>query len=92
MRHACDAALRLDDKLVKAYFRRGQASLALGEVENAFADFQKAQEFEPENKATANQIAICKQKLKEFNDKEKKLYVNMFSKFAEKDISVSPKE
>lgn len=92
VRHACDEVLSRDEKSVKAYFRRGQASLALGQVEKALEDFTLAQKYEPENKAAANQISICQQKLKECYDKEKKLYANMFSKFADKDISVSPEK
>ena len=92
VRHACDEVLRLDTKSVKAYFRRGQAFFSLGQIENALADFEKALAIEPENKATANQIALCNQKMKEYTAKEKKLYANMFTKFAEKDTSVSKGE
>lgn len=89
VRHACDEVISKDPKNVKAYFRRGQANLILGEVEKALADFQKAQEIEPENKAAMNQITICKQKLKEYHEQEKKRYRNMFAKFAASDDSVS---
>ncbi|CAG9797937.1 unnamed protein product [Chironomus riparius] len=91
VRHACDEVLSKDPKNLKAFFRRGQASLVLGEVERALGDFEKAQEIEPENKAALNQITICKQKLKAYRDQEKKVYRNMFAKFAAADYSNEPK-
>lgn len=63
--------------------------MVLGEVERALGDFEKAQEIEPENKAALNQVTICKQKLKAYHDQEKKVYRNMFAKFAAADYSVS---
>lgn len=48
----------------------------------------QAQELEPENKAAANQITLCKAEIKKQNDKEKKMYANMFTKFAEADKKV----
>lgn len=48
----------------------------------------QALQLEPENKATINQITMCKQEIKKQNDKEKRLYANMFSKFAEADKKV----
>lgn len=48
----------------------------------------QAQQYEPENKATINQITLCKQEIKKQNDKEKQLYANMFTKFADADKKV----
>lgn len=45
---------------------------------------------EPGNKAAANQVIICKQKLKESKNKEKKLYANMFTKLTANDKEVLP--
>lgn len=82
VRHSCDEVLNHDPKNVKAFYRRGQANFSLGETDKALADFEKCHEIEPENKAALNQITICKQKLKEYRDQEKKRYANMFAKFA----------
>jgi FK506-binding protein 4/5 len=89
VRHACNEALVMDPKNVKALFRRGQANLSLGEIEKALADFEKVQEIEPENKAALNQITICNQKIKSYKDDEKKRYKNMFSKYVAADGPVS---
>lgn len=48
-------------------------------------------EIEPQNKAAINQVTICKKVVKESHDKEKKLYANMFTKFANVDNEVSPR-
>jgi len=85
VRHACDEALGLDPKNVKALYRRGQAHLTLGETEKALADFEAVHEIEPDNKAAINQIAICKQKIKQYQNEEKARYKNMFSRFAAAD-------
>jgi FK506-binding protein 4/5 len=79
----------LDSKNVKALFRRGQAHLTLGETEKALADFELVHTYEPENKAAINQITICKQKMRQYNEEEKARYKNMFSRFADADGTVS---
>jgi len=45
-------------------------------------------QLEPGNKAAVNHIVICKQKIKQNKDKEKKLYANMFAKLAAGDKEV----
>uniref|UniRef100_A0A1L8DTU4 peptidylprolyl isomerase n=1 Tax=Nyssomyia neivai TaxID=330878 RepID=A0A1L8DTU4_9DIPT len=82
---ACDVVLEVDSKCIKAYYRRGLAFVALGCIENALDDFKKVQELEPSNKAAQNQIVLMKQKLKEATEKERKIYANMFAKFANAD-------
>lgn len=73
---------------MKAFFRRGQALLSLGEVDKALGDFERANKIEPDNKAAINQISICKQKIREYEQKEKATYRNMFRKFADNDNTV----
>jgi FK506-binding protein 4/5 len=51
-------------------------------------DFEEILKVEPNNKAAANQLKICAVKVKEQLDKEKKLYANMFEKFASIDRQV----
>lgn len=79
----------MDTKNVKALYRRGQANLSLGEIEKALADFEHVHEYEPDNKAAINQITICKQKIKQYQNEEKARYKNMFSRFAAADGTVS---
>lgn len=82
VRHVCDTLLAAHPTNMKALFRRGQAFFALGEFDKALLDFEKSHEVEPDNKAVINQLALTRQKLKEYRDEEKKRYKNMFAKFA----------
>ncbi|XP_072929411.1 FK506-binding protein 59 [Epargyreus clarus] len=86
-KHA-SAALALDESNVKALFRRGQARLAAAEPQRAIPDFQRVLEIEPDNKAAAKQIAICRKMIQEQRQREKQLYSNMFDKFAKHDNEV----
>lgn len=69
----------MDSKNVKGIFRRATAFVSLGDYENALEDFKGVNELEPNNKAAINQIAICKHKLKQYHEKEKARYKNMFA-------------
>ncbi|XP_034828550.1 FK506-binding protein 59 isoform X1 [Maniola hyperantus] len=81
-------ALNIDPSNVKGLFRRGQALLGMGEPEQALKDFQKVVEAEPQNKAAANQIVVCRTKLQQQKQREKSMYANMFDKFAHHDAQV----
>lgn len=89
-RQACIEALKLDPVNIKSLYRRGQCSLAINEFKEALDDFEKVIELEPTNKAAINQIQICKQQIKEANDKEKKVYANMFKKLSASDKQPTP--
>merc|ERR1712117_258041 len=84
-RAVCDKAIEEDSSSAKAWFRRGEAKLALNDSESAKADFEKCAMLEPDNKAAKNKLAICQQKIKAQKEKEKKTFANMFDKFAEID-------
>nr|KAG5689470.1 hypothetical protein BaRGS_021017 [Batillaria attramentaria] len=80
---SCAKVLEMDPDNVKALFRRGQALLERNEYESASADFERVIQLEPENKAAKNQLTLCKHREKQFREREKKLYANMFKKLAE---------
>lgn len=84
----CETVLEIDTNNVKAYYRRGLSLFESGDANAALEDFVKVQQLEPDNKAALNQITLCKQEIKKQNDKEKRLYANMFNKFAEADQKV----
>ncbi|KAG9337300.1 hypothetical protein JZ751_028868 [Albula glossodonta] len=82
-------ALELDDSNEKALFRRGEALFAMKEFERARADFQKVVQLYPSNKAAKSQVVLCQRQMKEQHEKDKRLYANMFQKFAERDAKAS---
>nr|QBH73885.1 fk506-binding protein [Encarsia formosa] len=84
-REACDKVLELDPKNEKALFRRGQALLYLASPELALKDFQEVVSIEPKNTAALKQVFHCQSVIKRELAKEKKLYANMFEKFAKQD-------
>ncbi|XP_067655374.1 peptidyl-prolyl cis-trans isomerase FKBP4-like [Haliotis asinina] len=87
----CDKALEFDKKSAKALFRRGQARFQTSEYEVARVDYEEVLKVEPDNKAARNQIVLCNQKIKQFKEKQKKIYAGMFTKFAERDAKNAPK-
>lgn len=84
----CTKALELDPQNEKALFRRGQAHLGLASPEIAIKDFQEVLKVQPKNAAASKQIIICNNFIKKQLAKEKKLYANMFDKFAQEDKQV----
>lgn len=84
----CTKALELDPQNEKALFRRGQAHLGLASPEIAVKDFQEVLKVQPKNAAASKQILICNNFIKKQLAKEKKLYANMFDKFAQEDKQV----
>lgn len=81
-RGVCDKAIEENDGVAKAWFRRGEAQLALNDCESAKADFEKTFQLDPENKAAKNKIVQCQQRIKAQKEKEKRTFANMFDKFA----------
>ncbi|XP_067913113.1 peptidyl-prolyl cis-trans isomerase FKBP5-like isoform X2 [Heterodontus francisci] len=78
-------ALEIDRANEKALYRRGEARLCVNEFDLAKADFQKVLQVNPENKAARIQIVLCQNRMKEHHARNKKIYANMFKKFADRD-------
>lgn len=60
----------------------------MNEFESAKGDFEKVLEVNPQNKAARLQISMCQKKAKEHNERDRRIYANMFKKFAEQDAKV----
>merc|ERR1711978_53105 len=71
-RNVCDKAIDENEAVAKAWFRRGEAQLALNDCESAKLDFEKSLDLEPENKAAKNKVVICQQRIKAQKEKEKR--------------------
>ncbi|XP_043980574.1 peptidyl-prolyl cis-trans isomerase FKBP4 [Gambusia affinis] len=81
----CDKALEIDSTNEKALFRRGEALFNMNEFEKARDDFQRVVQLYPSNKAAKSQVVLCQKRIKEQHEKDKRIYANMFQKFAERD-------
>ncbi|XP_022047604.1 peptidyl-prolyl cis-trans isomerase FKBP4 [Acanthochromis polyacanthus] len=81
----CDKALELDGSNEKALFRRGEALFGMKEFDQARDDFQRVLQLYPANKAAKSQVVLCQKRIKEQHEKDKRIYANMFQKFAERD-------
>lgn len=91
-RNVCDKAIEENDGVAKAWFRRGEANLAVNDFEAAKADFDRTVEIDPENKAAKNKIVHCQQRIKAQKEKEKRTFANMFDKFAKADVKKEEQE
>ena len=87
-KESCNKALELSPNNEKALFRRGQAYLGLASPDIAIKDFKSVVNIEPKNTAAIKQISVCNDLIKKELAKEKKLYANMFEKFAKEDKQV----
>ncbi|KAM9807908.1 peptidyl-prolyl cis-trans isomerase FKBP4 [Neosynchiropus ocellatus] len=83
---SCDKALEMDGSNEKALFRRGEALYGMKEFERAKEDFQRVLQLYPANKAAKSQVVLCQKQIKEQREKDKRIYANMFQKFAERDL------
>ncbi|KAJ3596944.1 hypothetical protein NHX12_003344 [Muraenolepis orangiensis] len=81
----CDKALLLDESSEKALFRRGEALVAMKEFDRAREGFQQVIQLYPANKAAKAQLGLCQKHIRDQHEKDKRLYANMFQKFAERD-------
>ena len=86
-RVVCDKAIEESGTVAKAWFRRGEAQLALNNFKAAKADFEKTLILEPENKAARNKVIICQQKMKIQKEKEEITHPNMLDKPAETEVT-----
>lgn len=81
--------MELDSTNEKAFFRRGEARLLRNEFSLAVEDFQLVLKVNPTNRAARYRIATCQRKIREHHERDKKIYANMFQKFAEHDAKVN---
>mmetsp|Transcript_86772 Transcript_86772/g.250683 ORF Transcript_86772/g.250683 Transcript_86772/m.250683 type:complete len:217 (-) Transcript_86772:197-847(-) len=77
----CGKAMAAAGPAPKAYFRRGQAHLKLGSIDEAKADFEEAQRLEP-NAAIEAELKKVAQAYAQHRQKEKKKFAGMFSKMS----------
>lgn len=74
----CDDILKHDPSLVKAWFRKAQASSELKDLDDAVDAYEKAKELSPDDKAIANGMARTKALRVQERKKESTKYAKMF--------------
>lgn len=70
-------ALSINPNDVKALTRKSQSNLMLGNWEDAKVDLKKALQLKPDS-YIENLLKQCNDKIKQYNEKQKALYGNMF--------------
>ncbi|KAI4824928.1 hypothetical protein CgunFtcFv8_013186 [Champsocephalus gunnari] len=88
----CDKALELNPSNEKALFRRGEALFGMKEFDQAKDVFQQVLQLYPANKAAKSQVVLCQTRVKAQHEKDKRIYANMFQKFAERDSKIEQDE
>ena len=84
----CNKVMELDPENEKALYRRGEARLLRNEFSLALMDFKQVLQVNSFNRAARSQILICQHKIREHHERDKKIYANMFQRFAEHDAKV----
>ncbi|KAM0952541.1 putative peptidylprolyl isomerase [Dioscorea sansibarensis] len=80
-----DFALREREGNAKAYFRQGQAYMALNDVDAAVESFKKALELEPNDGGIKKELAAANKRIANRRDQERKAYAKMFKAPAKSD-------
>ncbi|XP_073004629.1 peptidyl-prolyl cis-trans isomerase CYP40 isoform X1 [Typha latifolia] len=73
-----DFALREREGNAKAYFRQGQAHMALNDVDAAVESFKNALELEPNDGGIKKELTAAKKKIADRRDQERRAYSRMF--------------
>ncbi|XWS35213.1 hypothetical protein CRYUN_Cryun21dG0106800 [Craigia yunnanensis] len=76
----CTKVLELDNRNVKALYRRAQAYIQLVDLDLAEVDIKKALEIDPDNRDVKLEYRVLKEKIREYNKKDAQFYGNIFAK------------
>ncbi|KAG8072481.1 hypothetical protein GUJ93_ZPchr0006g42829 [Zizania palustris] len=73
-----DFALREGEGNPKAFFRQGQAHMALNDIDAAVESFTRALQLEPNDGGIRRELAAAKKKITDRRDQERKAFSRMF--------------
>lgn len=79
---ACNKALELDEKNIKAWYRRGRVLIAKDAFAAARDDLKRALEIDPKNAAVRQAFADLKQKQEDMKKRARKAFAGCFDKMA----------
>uniref|UniRef100_A0A0K0DYD0 peptidylprolyl isomerase n=1 Tax=Strongyloides stercoralis TaxID=6248 RepID=A0A0K0DYD0_STRER len=83
--HQCDKVLEIDDKNVKALYRKGQAHQQRKDFDEAISVYNKVLEIEPHNTAAINNLKTCVKEKQDYAAREKQRFSKLFEKLAKSD-------
>ncbi|CEM16918.1 unnamed protein product [Vitrella brassicaformis CCMP3155] len=78
-------ALDIDPNNVKAFFRRGTASMKEDKYEEAASDFSQALKLEPNNREVQQALLALQQKQRHYQQQSKKVITKMFTETTDDD-------
>ncbi|XP_017646574.1 peptidyl-prolyl cis-trans isomerase FKBP62-like [Gossypium arboreum] len=78
----CTEVLELDDRNVKALYRRAQAYMELVDFDLAEADIKKALEIDPDNRDVKLEYRVLQEKIRQYNKKDAQFYGNIIAKMS----------
>jgi len=82
-----DFALREREGNAKAFFRQGQAHIALNDIDAAVESFKHALELEPNDGGIKRELAAAKKKIADRRNQERKAFARMFQPSGKSDKS-----
>ncbi|XP_022761815.1 peptidyl-prolyl cis-trans isomerase FKBP62-like isoform X1 [Durio zibethinus] len=88
----CTKVLELDNRNVKALYRRAQAYIQLVDLDLAEVDIKKAMEIDPDNRDVKMEYRVLKEKIREYNKKDAQFYGNIFAKMNKLEQSKAAKQ
>lgn len=77
-RDNCDKVIEEDPSNVKAHFRRGQSYQLMQDYDEALKCFQEVVKLDAKNRSAVQQAQVCRQKIRQQLEKDKKMYASMF--------------
>ncbi|MBA0570504.1 hypothetical protein Golob_004155, partial [Gossypium lobatum] len=88
----CTEVLELDDRNVKALYRRAQAYMELVDFDLAEADIKKALEIDPDNRDVKLEYRVLKEKIRQYNKKDAQFYGNIIAKMSKSEQEKATKK
>ncbi|KAJ1699724.1 hypothetical protein LUZ63_008236 [Rhynchospora breviuscula] len=87
-----DFAIREKEGHAKAYFRQGQAHIALNDIDAAVESFKHALDLEPNDAGIKRELAAAKKKIADRRDQERKAFSRMFQSSPRSDNNSEDKQ
>lgn len=78
----CTALIRIFYNVCFVLYNAPQALQITRDYDLAMKCFQEVVKLDPSNRSSRQQILVCKNKMKEQRDKDKKMYTNIFQKLS----------